>query len=127
MSHAEIRVSRNIPPGFKPKKLTGFCRGSKQDTIRCLGPSIENAGTPSTYNSRSLIFDHLAKLGPVGSWVVAFGKFPINLALERIMVAMKIALGVVILITFNPGGYVLVFRCHVDVFGRMLQGSTSIA
>ena len=83
--------------------------------MRLLGSSTENAGTPSTYNSRSLIFDHFAKLGPVGSWVVAFGKFPINLALESMMAATKVALGVVILITFNPGGYVLVFRCHVDV------------
>ena len=77
---------------------------------------MENAGTPSTYHSRSLIFDHLAKFRPVGSWVVAFGKLPVNLALERTVAARQIALGVVILITFNPGGYVFVLRCHVDVF-----------
>lgn len=33
VSHYEhVGYSRNIPPGFKPKKSVGFCRGSKQDT-----------------------------------------------------------------------------------------------
>lgn len=116
MSHAETRVSGNIPPGFKPKKATGFCRGSKQDTMKSLESSMTNAASRSTYYSRSLIFDHLAKLGPVGSWVVAFGKFPIDVVLERMKAARKIALGVVILITLNPRSYVFVLRCHVDVF-----------
>ena len=47
----------------------------------------------STYHSRSLIFDHLAELGPVGSWGVAFGKLPISVTLERTVTAEQIAWG----------------------------------
>lgn len=49
--------------------------------------------SPSTYHSRSLILDHLAKFGPVRSWGVAFGKLPVNLALERTVTAKQIASG----------------------------------
>ena len=51
----------------------------------------ECSDSTSTYHSRSLIFDHLGKLGPVGSWGVAFGELPINVTLERTVTAKQIA------------------------------------
>ena len=116
MSHDEMRVSPNIPPGFKPKKAVGFCRGSKQHTMRWLQSSIENTASSSTYHSRSLIFDHFAKLGPIGSCDVGFGILSIDVALEGMVTARQSALGVVILVTSEPGGYLFAFRCHVDDF-----------
>ena len=99
MSYDETEAPRNIPPGFKPKKAVGFCRGSKQHTRTWLQYSIEISASQSTYHSRALIFDHFAKVGPIGSCGVGFGKLPINVALEGMMAARKIALGVVVLIT----------------------------
>lgn len=116
MSRNDITVSRNIPPGCKPKKAVGFCRGSKQHTVRWLQSSIENAANLSTYHSRSPISDHFAKAGPIGSCGVGFGILPINVASEGMMAARKVALGVAVLITSKPGGYLLAFRCHVDGF-----------
>ena len=93
MAHYEMRVSPNIPPGFKPKKAVGFCRGSKQHTMRWLQSSIENTASPSTYDSRSRIFDHFAKVAPIGSCGVGFGILSINVALEGMVAARKSALG----------------------------------
>lgn len=67
--------------------------------MRWLQSSIENSASRSTYNSRALIFDHFAKVGPIGSCGIVFGILPINVALDGMMAARKIALGVVILIT----------------------------
>ena len=51
----------------------------------------ECSEAPFTYHGRSLIFDHLGKLGPVGSWGVAFGELPVNVTLERTVTAKQIA------------------------------------
>ena len=99
MSRDETRVSPNIPPGFKPKKSVGFCRGSKQHTMRLLQSSIENPASSSTYHGRSLIFDHLAKFGPIGSCSVVFGILSMNVALGGTVAARKSALGVCVLVT----------------------------
>ena len=93
ISGDETRVSSNIPPGFKPKKAVGFCRGSKQHTIRLLQTSIDNTASSSTYHGRSLIFDHFAELGPIGSCGVVFGILSINVALEGKVSVRKSGLG----------------------------------
>ena len=92
-------VSPNIPPGFKPKKSVGFCRGSKQHTIRLLQTSIENTASSSTYHGRSLVFDHFAEFSPIGSCGVGFGILSIDVALEGMVAARKSALGVFVLVT----------------------------